>query len=427
MAINTLRGPVEVDNRVANAHPEDWRRRIHEIRPLGKSAPLTVILDALGGQRTESRKFHFWIQPYNGSKGSLIDVHTDAALNVNYSSGGVDGDVLFLAMTIVNAKLFRAGDLVQVTDPTTMGRRILIVTAVNIGSDSTSYIQVTLTETDTDSLLAVATPLFTIVSRAEQEVAELISSLYDDPEEFDNYSQIMMEAAEFSDRERIEKERLDPLFSKRIRFQAMDRLMQRREWTTLFGINRKDGSKTYSRGFYQWLKAEASDNIINTKTDTTFRTSGSTWLNGGFDSLLNMAEFRRRFSDNSEPLCLTSGIVIRDIQKLIYDRGHYDLTPGVNEYGIKVMKLNLAGDTWNLVEHPLWTTDAAFQRSMAVLEPKLLRKRTLQPLYEVKPGDQHSNGHTYVTAQKFGWVVDEGLEMVGFDQHLWLDNLGQDQ
>lgn len=426
-AINTLRGAVEIDSRVANIHPEDWRRNIHEFRPLGKRAPLTVTMDALGDMSTESRKFHWWQQPFNGYNGSLLDVYTDAALSAGYSSGGVDGTILFLAMTALNAKLFRVGDVVQVVTTDTKLRRHLIVTAVNVGSDSTSYVRATLTETDTSNALAGATPYFTIVSRAEDEVAELVGGLYDEPTEYDNYAQIMMEAAEFSDRQRIEKERVDPSFAKRQRFQAMDRLMQKREWTKIFGIYRKDGSKTYSRGIYQHLNSYASANIINWKTDTTYSTAGQTWLGGGFDFFLNTSEYRRRYSSNTEPMVLTSGIVIRDIQKLIYHRGWHPLETGQTEYGIRVNKLHLTGETWNLVEHPLFTTNPSFQRSMLVVEPQLLKTRTLQAMYEVKPGDRVNNGWTFVTAQKYGWVVDEGLQMDGFDQHLWLESLGLDK
>ena len=426
-AINTLRGVVEIDNRVANAHPEDWRRDIHKIRPLGVGAPLTVTMDALGSKPTTSRKFHFWVQPFNGYNGALLDVCTDAALGSVYSSGGVDGTVLFLKMTTLNAKLFRIGDQVQVADPTTMGRRELIVTDVNIGTDSTSYVRATLTETDTSSLLAEATPYFTIVGRAEAEVSELVSGLYDDPTEYSNYCQVMMDAAEFSDRERIENERLDPSFAKRQRFQALERMMMKREWSKLFGIYRKSGTTTYSRGLYRYLTEYASGNVINTMTDTTYRVSGSTFLAGGFDQFLNLSEFRMRYSKNTEPLVMTSGLVIRDIQKLMYDRGYSKLETGQTDYGIKVTKLHLSGETWNLVNHPLFSTNAQFRRTMVITEPKLLKTRTLQPMYEVKPGDRVNNGWTFITAEKYGWVVDEGLEMVGFDQHLWLENVGQDQ
>lgn len=426
-AINTLRGTVEIDNRVTNIHPEDWRRSIFESKPLGKKAPLTVTMDAIGGEAITSRKFHFWQQPYNGYFGSLLDVYTDSGLSSAYVSGGVDGTVLFLAVTTLNAKLFRVGDQIEVISTDTKDRRELIVSAVNVGSDTTSYIRATLTETDTSNILATATPYFTKVSRAEDEVAELPEGLYDEPTEYDNYSQIMMESASFSDRERIEKERVDPNFSTRMRAQAMARIMMNREYTTLFGIYRKSGSKTYSRGLYRWLKAYSSGNVINWKTDTTYSNSGETWLGGGFDFLLNVSEFRRRYSSNTEPLVLTSGMIIRDIQKLIYDRGWYPLEPGETEFGIKVNKLHLTGETWNFVEHPLFTINPANQRTMVVTEPRLLKKMTLQPLYEVKPGDRVNNGWTFVTAQKYGWCVDEGLRMDGFDQHLWIENMGLDK
>lgn len=429
-SLDISQGVLQIADRETYSHPDQWDRSLYRIKPLANRYPLTAMMAAIGSTKTTSRRFHWAVQPWNNQSGAVTDVYTDTALSSAYSSGATTSTTLYVKMTAANAAQFRSDDLVIFTETTTYKRIVCRVVAAPTLNGASSYITIVPREADTDTVLAAATIYFNIGPRSEAEVSELPEVINEEHTWYDAYSQQMLEAWAVSDREAIEFDRLDPNVKTRKKMEALDRLTRKREVGRFFGVGGtgSDG-RTYSTGLYNFLKDNAaSTNIINWKTDSTYNTDTSaSWLNGWWDFFNNAAEYRGRYSGSTEIDCFTSGIVLNAIDAGVVDRTHYPTPVESNKYGIRIKKLQLGRETWNLIEHPMFSIDPALQRSMAVVEVPLLETRTLQAFKEVRPGDRFNDGWNFVTAEKGGWLVDEGLAMKNFDAHLWIDNLGVDR
>jgi hypothetical protein len=427
MAVSTTQRVVEYADRAADQHVPQRRRRIHEIKPFMREAPLTALTTRTGGRTNAGHKYYFSEQPYNARNGVSLDVYTDVGLGNAYVSGGVAGSVYYIAMTVANAGIIGKQDALLITnsDFEKLPVRVLDVT---LNTDTTTYVTIALMEADSSAILADATPRFTITGSSENEVAELPDAKFEEPDEFWNYTMAMAESAEVSHREANSADAHDPSLKKRAKQQAFMRLSTNREMMRFLGQRGKSGSKTFSRGIYHWLKAECSAQIWNYKTDTTLVTAGSSWLNGGMKFLRDICLVTARYSESTKKIVFAGDLAVNAINEAALHSSQYTIKQGETVHGTQFTTVLGLRMPMTFIVHPMFTTNPALQYSACITEPHLIKTVTHKGrgLTWVPWGGKKADGYTWISADKSGWFIDEGIEIDNFKAFGWVDNIGID-
>lgn len=422
------RGAVGIGEREADFHPDSWRRRIKKIEL--RVSPLTALMKTLRTEKTDSFRYHWPVQPHAAGRGSVTDVFTSASLAPGdaYVSGGVAGTILYVQMTADDVRQVIATDVITVINSTTKAmRRCYVQSVVEAGAES--YCQVVLRETDTDNALAGATLTFTITGNAQAEFAPLPTALYGEPTWFVNQCQNFMESIELSNRELIERERVDPHIRKRARLQAFKRLMQKKEYTYLFGKydvqNGPNGKPiTFTEGLVTAIEDNEPGNVWDYKTTTDFNAAGKTWLAGGLDFFDGVAEQISRKGEASHKTVFTGGLGVTLINQLIRSESTHHFMTGQTSYGLKIHQFITPNQDWHIIEHPLFSENPEFRNSMLIFEKHLVGEKVLQPLKHISGADKDQNGFTYVSGIKEGWECDTGLIYENLEAMAWITNIG---
>lgn len=422
-----VRGVVDRASRLQTMYPEEWRRQIFRITP-PKKTPLTILMDAMGDEETMSVKYNWSTQPFSPMCGTIVDVYTtDPILGspAAYASGGVKGTQLYIQVTAANAKGVLIGDTVLLSSDATFAKIPANVLNVTVAGDTTSSLLVELMKADTGNALALTSTLrYTISGRAEEEEFELGEVVYEEPEWYDNYAQQLSAAYSVTRRAAKEKERVAPALKVRMKQQALEKLMRKREMMRLVGYkDSKAKGKTFSMGLLEFLETNAAANVLNYKTDPRF--AGKSALSGTLQFLRVSSEIASRFSDADHKTCFTSGVVLDLIDECIGDQTYYKIGPEVTAFGIRMKTLRNLRQEWRLVEHPLMTNNPALCSSMIVTELPLLKTRTMFPLEFIPEGGARVDGWNWQSSVKAGWVVDEGMQFDNPSAHLWIDGLGE--
>ena len=428
-------GPLRIEDRAANFHPNQWDSQIYHYKPFVQKATLTAMLSRLGSERAESRQYHWAYQAFNGLLGKASRAKTDVSLSTNYtynagSGVGIVGSVLYLQMTAAHAKIIRPRNILQIG---TKESDLLTadVLSVNVATDDTSYAVIELLEADTGNVLANTTLYWTIIQEGYPEITELPPGQTEEAAWLYNYAGVQMESTELSWAEIKELERVNPNVRERQSTAALDRLMLKRERALLMGHKRAKGNTFYTGGIEWWLKSSEGgngDHVYDFTSDTDF--SGMKFEEDGLDRLLDISVDLGQFSDSAEKWCLAGDLALRSIQKAVFNNTTYQIESMETDFGIRVMKLYGTNQTWNMVEAPAFKIDPMRRRNMLVCEPEQMGIRTYFPLTFV-PGAKLEelskiNGHTFVTSDKFGWWVQEGLKINNFSAHAWIYNVGKD-
>jgi hypothetical protein len=424
-AVDLSRGTLTMADRVANVHPEWWREAIYQIRPLGGNS-MTEFMDRnKRSQSVDSIRLHYPHQTYNNQQSTVTAVTVAGS---TYSSGQADGTRVVITSALTPQ--LQPNDTIVVKNETTGVYLSLDVVGLDTQNNK---ITADLLEADTGSDLVVgARTLYVCVgSRSEQELAGLPDDDYEEVEYWANWTQAMMGAASISLRELSEKERLSPKVWQRKMDQAMDKLQRKREMMRLFGIPKsKANGRTFSGGYYYHLKTYASENIIDFKTCNSkdlIKTAGGTWDQIGMDFLIRVSERLQTYADSEQMIALTANKAKTSINEAVkYQSGIIIDTNENVDWGIRTRNLNGLNQTWAIGDIPRLSTNPMFQRTMLVFAPSALTTATKTPLKYIKPKTTDEDGWVWVSGQKCGWYIDEGLMMDNPWACAWITGIGED-
>lgn len=439
MAGTLIRGALVTTLRDTVMKQEDRRKKLFKQLPAGNS-PFTKYLMMLPSKPARRSIVQWGQRAFNAQLGDITDVYTDVALSAAYASGGVVGTPLYLKVTADDAKQFKVNQQVYIWDPANYADIAADVRAVQVASDTTSYVQVNLLEADGDSILANTDLVWRIGGNAQAELSGLPSASYREPEWTENYAQIFMEACEASGTELAEEDIVSPNAYEQSVQDSFDALRIQMERTYLRGV----GSKTLTdpntgrprfmmNGLLTVLKAAdtagTSNNIFNFSTDTDF--TGYNWLEAGWDFLKKIFLEVSRYSSNRKKM-LVGDLAWLAINNLIEDYGSYKWEPMDDEFGIRIRKLYGLTVDVDIVPHPLWKIDPAHRRAALIFEPELLEYapmvgRDIQFIKQSTINKQtHVSGHTWLDGKKEGWFGQATLRYHNLPAMAYVDALGED-
>jgi hypothetical protein len=431
-----ITGAISTADRVTNMHQEAWDGSVFKYMPIGH-VPVTGILDAMGKVATPSRHIHWWEEPFQKQRGSIIEVYTTNPLGLSpttYVTGGTAGNVVYLTMLADDARQVIPGNTLLIQDPATYEFLSLDVISTTIGDDASTYVSAALLSDDDEDVLAATTPYFTISSTAYEELSGLPEPQGRDLVESQNQTQILMGALEVSGTEIEEDSRIDEGILPAEQRRGLMRLMTQAEWTSMFGVYKtKTGPKgkprRFARGVVTALKENVPQNFFNFKTDTATAISGKTFKNGGWDYLKYIMDQTQKWDTGAGRVELFLGMLSwRAINDLVEDRGHYQIVTQQSGFGIEVRTLYGLQKPVNLILHPLFSENPMFERcgwltQMGLMKIRPMRNRDITYI----PGDRKDpNGYVWVDGVKAGWMAEWTFQYSGLPSMAWISGFGVD-
>lgn len=428
-------GALTINQRTANIHPQAWDPTLHRYSPLNRW-PLTTILDKIGTGRTDSRVFHWFEKPFNSLTGGIDDTYTtnNVVSGTAVSGATAAGVTVYLKpSTSGYAKLRNVREFANLEVYSTSVRGAIrgYVTAVHVGTSANSYIGFVLDEADTSEVLAGTGLSWTITGSGEDEIHELPESVAEHETEYYNYVGTMLEAFRASEDEMNEASRLNNDIKSELEMDALHRLNQSRELALLEGTRRVTGNRYYAGGLRWFLSQYEPTNIINWRTDTTYSSSTDTVLGGSVPFLKRLSERLREFSDpGTRKIMVCSQRVRGIIDECVLASGMYNIGYETNKYGLHVAVLRGLDNEIELVEEPLFNSNDAKKNTVYILEPSLIRRKTVKDgeLKKIPWSDlKNQEGDEYKSYSVGGWRVKETYQFTRLQAHCIIENFGIDK
>ena len=429
-----LRGAIATADRVADVHPEDWDGKVYEYVPIGH-VPFTGILDAMEKKITRSRHIHWWEEPWAKQRGTVLDVYADQNFLVPYAAGGAEDDELYFAMSADDASQLIVGMTILVMNTDTMEFVQVDVVQLNIAGDATTWVFGALLEDDTTDALAGANLLFTITGEAQAEGSALPDALGRDVVDFSNQTQIFAGALEATGTEIEEEERIDGAMLPREKRRAQMRLLTQMEWANLLGVLKtKVGPNGKPRRFMEGVitamrrlaaAGEMDSRLYNYATDPAF--AGMSWLSGGWDWLKGIMNDTSRTSTGTSEKEVYCGILAwQAINDIVEDRGSYKIEDLHSGFGIRIRKVYGLHKTLNLIEHPLFSENPAFQRAAFITEMGLFKQRPMRnrSLKYIPGRSRDTDGYVWIDGIKAGWMAEVSLQYNNLEASAFCQQLG---
>lgn len=424
--VNTFKqGAVGTTDRGANFHPESWSPTTHKALPYNRF-PMTAIMDAMAkGTGTIKSRFHHWSEEaYVPYYGTVLDVYTNI-LSSAYTSGGVEGTVLYLSMTAAEAAQIRENHDILITNATNNSTRLIRVNNVVVNGDTGSYVAGILAEADTGNVLAQSDLKWALMADAQAENSELPTATSHEGQWYDNVTQIMMESVEITNSEMAEENRVNEDKWTHDQKAAYVKLKTAEEWANLFGIY-KVGSgsngkrKSHMRGARQAIKENDPTNIMDWRTSSNY--SGA-WVNSGLNWLEEQLNEASVFTDKITRTGFIGNNAWFAINQAVRNNGTYQIEVKENGYGIQIMTLYGLTTNLKLIMSPTMST-RGWSNSLFVTDMDLIRKKVFRPLMYVKDLNKSVGGHSWVDGKKEGWVQETTQEIVNTRCMRWFDGIG---
>lgn len=429
-----IRGQVATYNRDPNIQREHWERKVTDILPNGH-VPMTTFMDRAGSLTTTSRKYHWWDKEEPSLSGTVTDVYTDAAMSAAYSSGGVDGQSLYLKMAEADAaQILRGHTLSIYTKPSASNLEVATTTLVPVDvrdvaiDGANSRVSVRLMGDDSGNMLAEASLGWFIQADFQAEGDELPDSIFREPTPHENQTGIHMAACEMTGSELKEMERIDPDKWERAIKESMRDMRKRRERALIFSTLKTSFVNGKEKRHYNGLRAFIpSENFFNVRTNTAW--AGKVWATGGGldivdDIVLNTSRIK---TDSTAKQMFVGDLGFQAISRVVQNSTHFSWAADETVYGVRVKTLRGTMKDLHIVIHPMFNEIDRFRRSGLITELSYLKHVIFRPLQFItgKVGNDES-GYDWVDAKKAGWFIEQTVKCTHAKAFGFVDNLGLD-
>jgi len=397
-----------------NVRPKNWREMILYLYPNGQ-APLTAMLAKLGKEATNDPEFNWWTQSLASIGVDITNVYTNVGLDSAYTSGGVDGDTLYVKMAEASAKKFREGHEVlfrKKTDSTLdcAGK----VTGRTLNGAS-SYISVRLLEDDDNSSsndLSDADRML-LIGNINAEGAEMPQAISLDPVKFYNLTQIWRTPLSITRTARKTKLRTGDAYQK-AKKEALEMHSIEMEMSMLFGI-RTEGTgdngmpERTTMGLQAAIRSGAPANLDDYRQNDSY--SGDTWLDSGEDWLDSYFEQLSRWGSGLDGMLAFCGSgALLGINRLAKDSGQLQLQPTTTSYGLKVNNWTTPFGDIALKQHPLFNHEETLRHSIMLFKPTNLKQRIIDDTDFYGEEGKQNTGHNRIDGTKEEFLTELGLE-----------------
>lgn len=401
---------------VADQRPMNWREQILYLYPNGQ-APLTAILSMLGSEKVDDPQFHWWTQEQSAVAGAVAGIYTLPDLSAAYVSGGVAGDVLYVAITTTLGNRIREGHQILLRDASDYRVDVVgKVTGVTRGTLVTT-LAVKLLEDDDNSATHNLSDCdnFKIIGNINPEGGEMPDAIALNPTKIYNYTQIFRTPLSLTRTALKTKLRTNEQYQK-AKSEALEMHSWEMELAYLWGIrteNIGDNGKPErtTMGVINFIRQYAAANCDDYTLNATY--AGQTWAAGGETWLKNLLEQIFRFGAG-EKLCLCGSGFLLGIDALAMTGGQITLQPAQKVYGMKIREWITPFGSIMMKTHPLFSYDETTRNMGIILEPKELTNKFIDDttFYGESNSKTHAEGYGQrrVDGINEEFLTESGLE-----------------
>ena len=363
---------------VTGQRPLNWREQILYLYPNG-SAPLTAIMSMLSSQKVDDPEFNWWTQEQSAVGGAVSNVYTDADLGTAYTSGGSEGDVLYVVITTVLGNRIRPGHQILLRDASdTTLDCVAKVTDCLRGTTNTT-LAVKLLEDDDNGVGDLSDcDTFKIIGNINPEGGEMPDAIALDPVKVSNYTQIFRTPLSITRTARATRLRTGDQYQK-AKAEALEMHSWEMELAFLWGIATENTGangkpERTTKGVLNFIRQYAPANVDDYTVNTDYTAKAWTAADGGEVWLESYLEQIFRYGA-SDKLALCGSGALLGINALAKSSGQINLNPGAKSYGLQIREWVTPFGTINLMTHPLFSYDVTTRNMMVILEPKELNYR----------------------------------------------------
>lgn len=378
---------------VNDQRPLDWRETMLFLYPNGKM-PLTGIMSKQKKEATTDAEFNWWTKNLAGQAGDITNIYTDSAMTSAYTSGGVDGTVLYVKVAEATALEIRKGHKVVLRDASHMDVDVIAKVLESLPNGASSRITVKLMEADDNGASTDLSDAdrICIIGNINAEGAVMPDAISYDPVKYSNYCGIQRTPLEITRTARKTKLRTPDQYKEAKREALEIHGMEQEKdliWSIPYeGTGENGKPERSSGGLNYWINTYASGNVSTYNTETDW--AGQTWLEGGEDWLDTKLEVMFRYG-TGEKLAICGSEVILQINKLVKASGNFELKATSMAYGIDVVKWITGFGAIYLKTHPLLSYETTTRNLMFIVEPQNMVWRYIDDTF-FKADDSEKKG-----------------------------------
>lgn len=400
----------------ADARPKDWREAILWLYPNG-SAPLTAILSKLKKERTYDVEYYWWTKTLPEQGGKITGRYTNATMTTAYVSGGVVNDVIYCKCALATANEFRPGHEVVLRDSDDPYVDVVGKVLSIDKNGANSYVAVRLLEAD-DNASATGHDIsnadrILVIGNINPEGGEIPDAISYNPVKVYNRTQIWRNPLDITRTAMQTKYRTGDKY-RELKREALEFHSIEQEKSMLWSIQTENvGSNEQNEGTTMGLvpciKQYAPGNVSSFKLDANY--AGEKWEDAGEDWFDARLETIYRYGSTSKTAFVGTGTLL-GMKRLAKKGADITITPGIVEYGIRVLKYIHPQGELNMILHPLFSHEPSCRNSMVIFEPQKLVWRYIQDTIFV-PDRNKSNkegGRYRVDGIKEEFLTEGGLE-----------------
>jgi hypothetical protein len=416
--------------------PKNFREQILYQEPNGQ-APLTAMLSKMRREKTNDPEFNWWTDELQNQRAVITDVYTDSGLSAAYASGGVAGDVLYLKIDgSANSdfvRQFRVGHTIVIRTLTDVSKdRFAKVTLVTEAGAS-SYLRVTLRQTDTGNALANATAgalIALLIATSNEEGADRPAPVTWDLTKYSNYTWIHRTPLEISRTAMQTTLRTGEAYT-RLRKNALKQHSIGLEKGFLFSYKTEvTGAgglpERTTMGIIPMINTHVPGNMRNYITDDNAQWNGANWLDGGESwwdaTMLDVW----RFQQSSELLCFCGDKFLSGLERLAKFKGLPNFTVGQTvTWGIRLDRMRSTGGDIMVKMHPLFCQEESLRSAALIFDPKNLVERYIQDTMFKPDTLWKEGGSTGTDGKKEEFLTETGLEYHFPNTFMFLQGVGE--
>jgi len=189
--------------------------------------------------------------------------------------------------------------------------------------------------------------------------------------------------------------------------------------------------KQRSMGIRQFISTYGpAANLASYKYDANY--SGQSWIQGGFDWLMNKAKDLALYCDLNTTWHVVGAGTKLGLAQLAERRATIQLKPTEVEYGVNVTKLTTPFGEFNLIDHPLFNKEPALQYAWIGIPRDALTYHTVSdPDYGnsdvrfLADENYGKGGATHIDGRLDLWMVEYGYEFAKSKEWFWLNDVGR--
>lgn len=441
----------------SDERPENWRQELLRNYPRG-STPLTAIMSKAAKEVVGDPIFHWWEKDLitnagaiGVQSGDLTNIFTNQAMTTQYETtygswNAAAGTVLHIKIDATASdpvtNYVRVGStvvLAQAADYRTCVRAEVISVDRGAGASSRITVKTITADSGVDASSVGHADRMLVLPTFFPEFGGVPEVLSYKPGSFYNYTSIKKEALAMS-RTAMSVRNLRPDSNdwKEAKREALENLGIQMEWEILYGARSESTDpltnqlKRQSMGIRQYIETYGlAANFVSYKRDSSY--SGSTWLQGGFDWLMNTFMNISLYANLEKTYHIVGNGVKLALSALAEHRAHVNIVPMDVEYGMKINKLITPFGEFNVVDAPLMNREPTLQYSWIGVPFNSLRYRTVSDeMYgnsDVRflPDPNYGKGGINHVDGRFDlWLVECGYEFHRSKEWFMLSDVGKD-